>query len=148
VQSGFNTNVRYRGVVFHVQTEDSGLSHPHFITHLYYRGTILASEKTGYADRVGSANLAHELRGLMETQHARMLTRLRSGEFDSLIEERLQGAGSEARAPGAAGATAAAPEPRGAAREPAAPGGEGRPLDELILDYLVESARKRKRRAQ
>ena len=44
--TGFNTNVRHGGRVFHVQTEDSGLAHPHVISHLYYGGTILGSEKT------------------------------------------------------------------------------------------------------
>ena len=47
--TGFNTNVRYGGRVFHVQTEDSGLKNPHVISHLYFGGTILASEKRDYA---------------------------------------------------------------------------------------------------
>src|SRR5262245_18055169 len=45
---GANTNVRHRGVTFHVQTEDSGRANPHVISHLYHHGTILASEKTEY----------------------------------------------------------------------------------------------------
>jgi hypothetical protein len=47
--SGFNTNFRYRGVLFHVQTEDSGQQNPHVITHLFYGGNNIASDKQEYA---------------------------------------------------------------------------------------------------
>lgn len=150
--SGFNTNVRYRGVVFHVQTEDSGRAHPHVITHLYHGGTILASEKTAYREHLDSVDLARHVKELMEDQHRAMLERLRSGELDGLVEERL-GPGVFAdrtrpagpgRPPGASAPPPAAPEP---AASPRGSSGE-RPLDELILDYLVESARHRKRRTQ
>ena len=41
---GANTNVRHRGVLFHVQTEDSGRSNPHVISHLYHQGTIVQDQ--------------------------------------------------------------------------------------------------------
>ena len=56
--SGFNTNFRHRGVLFHVQTEDSGIENPHVITHLFHGGNILASQKREYSDQLGSGNLA------------------------------------------------------------------------------------------
>lgn len=90
--TGFNTNVPYRGRVFHVQTEDSGRAHPHLITHVYFGGTILASEKTSYADLVDSPDLVRDVRALMEAQHKRMLARLDRGELDAVIAERLDGA--------------------------------------------------------
>src|SRR6187549_1921105 len=34
-QVGFNNNVKYNGLVFHIQTEDSGLDRPHIITHCF-----------------------------------------------------------------------------------------------------------------
>src|SRR5882724_11426117 len=37
---GYNHNVRYRGLVFHVQTEDSGVASPHLFTHLFHTGVI------------------------------------------------------------------------------------------------------------
>ena len=55
MQLGFNTNIRYQAVQFHVQTEDSGSARPHVITHLYHKGVILASEKREYAHLVGRA---------------------------------------------------------------------------------------------
>ncbi len=144
MQSGFNTNVRHRGVVFHVQTEDSGLAHPHVITHLYHHGTIVASVKREYADRVDAPDLARELKGLMEAQHAAMLGRLRRGDFDDLVRERLGAGVFGEEAPAAEASSSDAP----AHAAPAAAGTDERPLDEMILDYLVESARKRKRRVQ
>ena len=42
--SGFNTNIRHRGVLFHVQSEDSGRDPPHIITHLFHGGNILFSQ--------------------------------------------------------------------------------------------------------
>jgi hypothetical protein len=87
--TGANTNIRYRGVVFHVQTEDSGRAYPHIISHLYHGGTILASEKTEYADQVSNADLEGIVRGLIEQQHREMVHRLQGGDFDAVIEERL-----------------------------------------------------------
>jgi hypothetical protein len=152
--SGFNTNVRHRGLVFHVQTEDSGRAHPHVITHLYHGGTILASEKRGYGDRVAERDVAGIVKALMEAQHSAMLERLRKGELDEIIAERL---GSEAfgakESTGTTGHTQPAPRSRPAPRAPrsaAEPGRADRPLDELILDYLVEATRKQRpvRRAE
>ena len=90
--TGFNTNVRHGGRVFHVQTEDSGRDHPHVISHLYYGGTILASERRDYAEHVDATEMNAVVRGLMDEQHRSMLERLAGGEFDAVIGERL-GAG-------------------------------------------------------
>ena len=145
--SGFNTNVRDRGVLFHGQTEDSGRRHPHVITHLYHGGTILASEKSGYAELLEQEDVTGKVRALMERQHAAMLERLRGRELDEILAERL---GPElfvvTKAAGASGHTqrSAAPAPTppsppvSASRT--APAAD-RPLDELILDYLVDHTR-------
>ena len=97
---GKNTNVRHEGVVFHVQTEDSGVARPHVITHLYHQGTILSSEKQSYADLVKRPDLEARVRELMDEQHERMLGKLRSSELDGLLRERLGSAfvgGSQAK---------------------------------------------------
>lgn len=147
--TGFNTNIRHRGVLFHVQTEDSGRAHPHVITHLYHGGTILSSEKRGYEDRLEVQDLVGEVKALMEAQHKEMLKRLRRGEFDAVIEERL-GAGIFVNAQDVSAQTQPegllppAPEvaPAAASLAPAAPDA---PLDELVLDHLVDRALQRAR---
>ena len=45
---GYNHNLRYRGRLFHVQSEDSGPVNPHVFTHLFFEGTILSSKKIQY----------------------------------------------------------------------------------------------------
>ena len=83
---GFNHNVKYGPRVYHVQTEDSGLPHAHYITHLFVGGNIVASTKTSYADKVADPNLAATVRSLMENQHKQMLKRLVAGEFNQMAE--------------------------------------------------------------
>src|SRR3989449_1887318 len=83
---GFNHNVKYGPRVYHVQTEDSGLPHAHYITHLFVGGNIVSSMKSSYAEKAGARDLARVVRGLMEHQHKAMLRRLVGGEFDELAE--------------------------------------------------------------
>ena len=87
--TGANTNVRYRGILFHVQTEDSGRANPHIISHVYHGGTILGTHKTDYSDRLDADDLTAVVRGLIEQQHAAMLAKLNSGGFDAVIAQRL-----------------------------------------------------------
>ncbi len=156
--SGFNTNIRHRGVLFHVQSEDSGRARPHVITHLYHGGTILSSEKSSYAELLDQPDLTSRVRELMEAQHKAVVEALRARKFDDLIRERL--GESVFDAPGDSKSsttptTVAVPEVHATAEvgeldEPSGrPFGEGivteKPLDEVILSYLVENARKRKR---
>lgn len=82
---GFNHNFSYKGQLYHVQTEDSGVKNPHIITLLYRGGTILASKKTSYADIIKIDNLDAVVEDLMKTQHREMLRLLKQGEFDSLL---------------------------------------------------------------
>lgn len=79
---GFNHNVMYKGEVFHVQTEDSGVANPHIITLLYRGGVILCSQKTSYADILKMEMLETVVEELMKEQHKNMMRRLKAGEFD------------------------------------------------------------------
>ncbi len=81
--TGFNHNIKHNGKMFHVQTEDSGLNNPHIVTHLFLGGNIVASEKSSYSDLLGSENLSHRVRALMEAQHKAMLRSLVRGEHDA-----------------------------------------------------------------
>ena len=78
---GFNHNVKYRGRIFHVQTEDSGPSSPRIFTHLYFGGTILASKKHEY-DPAAPEDL---VRGLMQSQHKGILRELKSARHDARL---------------------------------------------------------------
>ena len=80
--TGFNHNIKYKGRVYHVQTEDSGVNNPHIITHLFVGGNILASKKTSYSDILNAESLAEVVRELMEEQHKEMLRNLINGVYD------------------------------------------------------------------
>jgi hypothetical protein len=153
---GYNNNVKHKGQLFHIQTEDSGFSHPHVITHLFMDGgRILKSIKTSYAEHVGTEKVSDFIRTLMKDQHKGMLLRLRAGEFDSAL-----GDATPAPAPTSVRFSELPPMPplpkraaaktaeagRYAATEPAVPFApevsipkdRGRSLDEIILGYLSE----------
>jgi hypothetical protein len=80
--TGFNHNIKHKGKVYHVQTEDSGINNPHIITHLFVGGNILATKKSSYADIVRAPNLSELVRELMEEQHKEMLRNLINGVYD------------------------------------------------------------------
>lgn len=87
-QVGFNNNVKHRGLVFHIQTEDSGVQRPHVTTHLFVDGgRIVKSQRTDYKHLLDSAELATELRALMKDQHKAMYVALRSGAFDAQLAD-------------------------------------------------------------
>ncbi len=81
--TGFNHNVKHKGKLYHVQTEDSGPASGHIVTHLFLGGNILASKKTSYAELRGAPNLSSLVRSLMEEQHKEMLRNLVNGVYDT-----------------------------------------------------------------
>ncbi|MBX3204177.1 MAG: FHA domain-containing protein [Labilithrix sp.] len=91
-QVGFNNNVKFNGLVFHIQTEDSGLDRPHIITHLFADGgRIIKSHKRVYASEVKRDDIAKYVRALMKGQHMEMAIMLREGRFDEVIAGRAVG---------------------------------------------------------
>ncbi len=84
---GYNTNVRHKGKVFHIQTEDSGVAKPHVITHLFADGgRIIKSVKSSYADRLDTPDLQAQVKKLMQDQHKAMFIALRDGVYDDQAE--------------------------------------------------------------
>lgn len=84
---GYNHNVRYRGLIFHVQTEDSGVLSPHLFTHLFHAGVIVSTRKLVYD--AGSDEGA--IKSLMQAQHKAVMKDLKKGTFDDKIDAYLGG---------------------------------------------------------
>ncbi len=84
---GFNHNIRYRGVLYHIQTEDSGIENPVVTTLLYQGGTILSSKRTSYSDIVNSDKMEEVVREIMKEQHKLMLFDLKNGVFEKSENE-------------------------------------------------------------
>ena len=84
---GFNNNVRHRGRIFHIQTEDSGIKNPRIVTHLFADGgRIIKTTRTEYTEHVSRPDMQPFVRGLMKEQHKGMFTALRMGALDELLE--------------------------------------------------------------
>jgi hypothetical protein len=123
--AGLNTNVPYRGAVFHVQTETGGAKHPIITTLLYHQGAILYSKKTGYAEVLGEAGLAERLSEMMRAQHIAVIRDLEEGRL----------AGAEEAVGGAAPAEAGA-----AGAKAAADNGGKKAIDEMVMEYIFSEA--------
>lgn len=97
---GYNTNVRHKGKLYHIQTEDSGVKRPHVITQLFADGgRILASEKTPYQEHLQADNLAVIVKKLMQEQHKRVFIALRDGVYDEDAPTEAADAAGTADAP-------------------------------------------------
>jgi hypothetical protein len=84
---GYNNNVRHKGKVFHIQTEDSGVKYGHIITHLFMDGgRILKSVKTSYTEYIGNERMGDIVREMMKQQHKAMFIALRDGKFDAMAD--------------------------------------------------------------
>lgn len=91
-QVGFNDNLKYKGRVYHIQTEDSGVDKPQILTHLFADGgRVLKSYKRSYADALERQDLDGYVRALMKAQQMEMASALREGKLDGVIEGREAG---------------------------------------------------------
>ena len=80
--TGFNTDVKYKGVVYHVQTEDKGAANPLIETLIYKGGEILASRRLPYSDLVKGPGDEASITRLMEDQHKGMIMEVKRGRFE------------------------------------------------------------------
>jgi hypothetical protein len=87
VITGFNTDVKYKGVVYHVQTEDKGRSNPIIETLIYKGGEILGSRRLPYADLLKTPDDESTITKLMEDQHKGMIIEVKRGRFAPMDEK-------------------------------------------------------------
>lgn len=53
LEKGFNSDVIFRGMNFHVQTEDWGFNNPYLVSRIYQNGAVIKSVKTPYSEVLG-----------------------------------------------------------------------------------------------
>ncbi len=160
--TGYNTDIRHRDVVFHVQTEDKGASNPCVESLVYLKGQVIANKRTSYADMLSEGKGEKEIVTLMEHQHRVMIAAIKGGKLDDKVAELKGKKAAPAEAtpspPPAAVAVAAkdqpihppAPASTDAAPAAIAPapvaehGSDGedadKTLDQVILEYLSAEA--------
>lgn len=78
--TGFNTDVRYKGVTYHVQTEDKGPANPMVLTLIYKGGEILGAKRFHYKD-VPEAQSEAGLAKVMEDIHAATMAEVKQGRY-------------------------------------------------------------------
>jgi hypothetical protein len=163
--TGYNTDVRHGEVVFHVQTEDKGVSNPYIESLVYVGGQVLASKRASYADLLAEGKEEKEIIALMDHQHRTMIAAIRHGKLDAKLAALSSGRQTGAYRtydtppplplPGRMPPAVATPIPetnetavRPAGPVPAAPPiAPARPaplpertLDQVILEYLTSEA--------
>jgi hypothetical protein len=140
VITGFNTDVKHKNRVFHIQTEDKGEANPFVESLVYVGGEILATKRTSYAEIMGDGADDHAIHDLMEQQHRTMIAAIQRGRFDG-PNGSLQIPDGMSPTAGPMPATSAEPEaePEAEATTPGAqsPIQSDRSLDQLVLDYLA-----------
>jgi len=109
VISGFNTDVEHNGVVYHIQTEDKGLSSQVIVSLVYDRGTILASKRTPYNDLNEGTLDEIALSDRLSHQHKLICAAVRAGRISDL--QQMSGRARAARREAAAEAKADLPPP-------------------------------------
>lgn len=80
--SGINTNVEYGDEVYHVQTEDCGLSRPMLKTIVFFEGGAVATVETSYAKLARSSKFSEqEVARRLTAQHWKTAADLRNGRL-------------------------------------------------------------------
>jgi hypothetical protein len=134
--TGYNTDVRYREKVFHVQTEDKGLGNPFIESVVYFGGQVLAAKRASYADLLQEGKGSDAISGRMDHQHRMMIAAIRTGKLDGKLRGVIGEASSNDDTNYADGRpSAAASTLLEQARDDAGP-----TLDQVILDYLTSEA--------
>jgi hypothetical protein len=84
VITGFNTDVEYDGVTYHVQTEDKGLETPLILSLVYSGGAILASKRSPYDDLIAEGFNDQTLTERLQRQHKLICAAINAGRLDDL----------------------------------------------------------------
>ena len=132
--TGFNTDVRHRGVVFHVQTEDKGLSNPCVESLVYVGGQIVGRKRTGYMALVEQGRGKEEILDLIERQHRETIAEIRAGKLDAQVTVEAAPAAPASRDTDVTDSPARPTSPE------TAPADGSPSLDQVILDYLSSEA--------
>lgn len=82
--TGFNTDIEFQGVTYHVQTEDKGVDTPLILSLVYDRGTILASKRSPYDDLLAGVFDEKALTERLQKQHKLICAAIMAGRIEDL----------------------------------------------------------------
>ena len=95
--TGYNTDVEFDGVVYHVQTEDKGLQTPEIVSFVFAGGAILARKRSDYDDLVSAGFDESILVKRLQRQHKLICAAVHAGRIEDLkrMSERELSLGKE-----------------------------------------------------
>ena len=130
--TGFNTDIDFAGVTYHVQTEDRTGAGSLIESLVYVGGEILATRRTDYRNLLEAGANRISIQALMERQHRAIVDAIRTGRIDLLTEPQV----------GAEGDTTVRRRPLLDAEVTAAEAERqsSKSLDEVIAEWLAEQA--------
>lgn len=142
--TGYNTDVKHRDRVFHIQTEDRGDRQPYVESFVYVGGEILGGKRTLYPEALRDGGDERAVRELMEQQHRSLIAAIREGAFEAAdgsvrAPAEMALGGEASRAPSGVSELREQVMPRTSPRrssDSARVSGD-RTLDQVILDYLA-----------
>jgi hypothetical protein len=85
--TGFNTDVKYEGRVYHVQTEDRGDKNPVLESLVYLGGIIIAKKQTSYGDDLRNGATEEDIASRLKKQHQIIIAAIRAGRIDDLVRQ-------------------------------------------------------------
>ncbi len=147
--TGYNTDFKFQGKIYHVQTEDGGANSPSITSLLYHQGAILASRKTSYADILKADCLEEVVRELMMEQHKQVISDLMQGklEIHAAPREMSSHSSSSPKAASPANEMLVSPIKEKKPVMPTPPESKAeereQSLDDIILDFLSQEQKER-----
>jgi hypothetical protein len=87
MEKGFNSDIVFRGLTFHVQSEDWGIENPFLVSRVYQDGAVVRSFKTAYSEILGLGRInrrnvdTQAIRLALRDQHEKILDLLTSGQL-------------------------------------------------------------------
>ena len=82
--TGFNTDIEFNGITYHVQTEDKGVDTPLILSLVYQNGTILAAKRSQYEDILGDNFDKKVLTERLQRQHKLICAAVHKGRIEDL----------------------------------------------------------------
>ncbi len=140
--TGYNTDFKFQGKIYHIQTEDGGVNSPYITSLLYQQGAILASRKTSYADILKADCFEEVVRDLMIEQHKQMIRDLMRGKLE-VHNAPHEATYQPALVPKAAPVEETAPAPPATPASSPTEAEKEKSLDEIIMDFLSQELKER-----
>lgn len=81
--AGYNTQIKHKGSLFHIQTQDKGKGFNYVESTIYKSGRVLTSKRTLYTPYLSHSDLEQKIKSIIEKQHHAVLDEIHGGKFDN-----------------------------------------------------------------